>query len=378
MLKKKYDFKNYNLLLVLVILVIACFGALMIYSASNSSESMNNCVKQFIGVGFSFLLMIGISLIDYNFILKFYWLIYVVNFGILALTKVIGTDFNTNAVRWIKITDSISLQPSEFAKILMILFLAKFLTVNREKISSFKFLGILAIVLGLPLYLIYDQPDLSTTLLIFVVMVTMIYCAGLRYKNIAIILLCIVPILITGIIYIQSPDQVLLEKYQVNRIMSFIDPKNPEYNSLKYQQDNAVKAIGSGQLYGKGYNNDDANSIKNAGFIAEAESDFIFAVVCEEFGFVGGCFLIFLLAFLVFECILISIYAKDFQGRLICCGYGALIAFQSFINIGVVTEILPNTGLPLPFVSKGLSSLIGLFGGAGVVLNVSLQRRKKI
>lgn len=378
MLKKKYDFKNYNLLLVLVILVIACFGALMIYSASNSSESMNNCVKQLIGVGFSFLLMIGISLIDYNFILKFYWLIYVVNFGILALTKVIGTDFNTNAVRWIKITDSISLQPSEFAKILMILFLAKFLTVNREKISSFKFLGILAIVLGLPLYLIYDQPDLSTTLLIFVVMVTMIYCAGLRYKNIAIILLCIVPILITGIIYIQSPDQVLLEKYQVNRIMSFIDPKNPEYNSLKYQQDNAVKAIGSGQLYGKGYNNDDANSIKNAGFIAEAESDFIFAVVCEEFGFVGGCFLIFLLAFLVFECILISIYAKDFQGRLICCGYGALIAFQSFINIGVVTEILPNTGLPLPFVSKGLSSLIGLFGGAGVVLNVSLQRRKKI
>lgn len=378
MLKKKYDFKNYNLLLVLVILVIACFGALMIYSASNSSESMNNCMKQLIGVGFSFLLMIGISLIDYNFILKFYWLIYVVNFGILALTKVIGTDLNTNAVRWIKITDSISLQPSEFAKIFMILFLAKFLTVNREKISSFKFLGILAIILGLPIYLIYDQPDLSTTLLIFVVMVTMIYCAGLRYKNIAIILLCIVPILITGIIYIQSPDQVLLEKYQVNRIMAFIDPKNPEYNSLKYQQDNAVKAIGSGQLYGKGYNNDDANSIKNAGFIAEAESDFIFAVVCEEFGFVGGCFLIFLLAFLVFECILISIYAKDFQGRLICCGYGALIAFQSFINIGVVTEILPNTGLPLPFVSKGLSSLIGLFGGAGVVLNVSLQRRKKI
>jgi rod shape determining protein RodA len=269
-------------------------------------------------------------------------------------------------------------QPSEFAKILLILFLAKFLSVHKEKISTFRFLGITTIVLAVPLYLLYKEPDLSTTILITIVMITMIYCAGLRYKNIFIILMCVIPLAVTGIIYIQSPDQKLLEQYQVNRIMSFIYPDNPDYNDLIYQQDNAVRAIGSGQLYGKGYNNDDASSIKNLGYIAEAESDFIFAVVGEEFGFVGSCFLIFLLAFFVFECILISVYAKDFQGRLICCGYGALIAFSTFINIGVATEILPNTGLPIPFVSKGLSSLIALFGGAGVVLNVSLQRRKKV
>lgn len=378
MLKKKYDFRNYNLLLVLVILVISGFGALMIYSASETGEQMSNLIKQFMGIGISFALMIVISLIDYNFIMKFYWLIYLGNIGLLGLIWVIGTDLNTGATRWIQISGSTSIQPSEFAKVLMVIFLAKFLAVHREKISSFKFLGMMAIILAVPLALIYKQPDLSTTLLIFVVMITMIYCAGLRYKNIFIILLCVIPILVTGLIYIQSPDQVLLERYQVNRILSFIEPDNPEYNALKYQQDHAVQAIGSGQLYGKGYNNNDANSIKNAGHIAEAESDFIFAVVGEEFGFVGSCFLIFLLAFLVFECILISIYAKDFQGRLICCGYGALIAFSTFINVGVVTEILPNTGLPLPFVSKGLSSLVALFGGAGVVLNVSLQRRKKI
>lgn len=368
---KKYDFTKYNLLLVLVILVTSSFGALMINSASN----MSDCIKQFLGIAAGFVIMVVISLIDYNFVLKFYWLIYIVNLLLLAGLTVLGTDFGTNAVRWYNL-GFINLQPAEFSKVLMILFLAKFLTVHREKISTYKFLFVLAVLLGIPLFFIYNQPDLSTTLLIFIVMVTMIYCAGLKYKNIIVILLCVIPILVTGIIYIQSPDQKLLYNHQVNRILSFIYPD--EYDDLRYQQDNSVRAIGSGQLYGKGYNNDDSSSIKNLGYIAEAESDFIFAVIGEEFGFIGGCFLIFLLAFLVFECILISIYAKDFQGRLICCGYGALIAFSTFINIGVATEILPNTGLPLPFISKGLSSLIGLFGGAGVVLNVSLQRRNKI
>lgn len=368
---KKIDCSKYNVLLILVILALSTFGALMINSASN----LNDCIKQFAGIAVGLVIMIVISFIDYNFILKFYWLIYIVNFLLLFGLYFFGTGFKQSAVRWYDF-GPVSLQPSEFAKIFMILFLAKFLTAHREKISSFKFLGILTVILGIPLFMLYDQPDLSTTLLITIVLITMIYCAGLKYKNIIIILLCAIPIAITAIIYIQSPDQKLLEEYQVNRIMSFIDPEN--YDTLRYQQDFSVKAIGSGQLYGKGYNNDDSNSIKNAGYIAEVESDFIFAVVGEEFGFIGSCFLIFLLAFLVFECIIISIYAKDFQGRLIACGYGALIAFSTFINIGVATEILPNTGLPLPFVSKGLSSLIGLYGGAGVVLNVSLQKRNKI
>jgi rod shape determining protein RodA len=342
----------------------------------NSASNMDDCKKQIYGIIAGFLIMFILSLIDYNFILKFYWLFYFISVGVLVLVTMFGENYN-GAKRWFKV-GSYSVQPSEFAKILLILFLAKFLSVHKEKISTFRFLGITTIVLAVPLYLLYKEPDLSTTILITIVMITMIYCAGLRYKNIFIILMCVIPLAVTGIIYIQSPDQKLLEQYQVNRIMSFIYPDNPDYNDLIYQQDNAVRAIGSGQLYGKGYNNDDASSIKNLGYIAEAESDFIFAVVGEEFGFVGSCFLIFLLAFFVFECILISVYAKDFQGRLICCGYGALIAFSTFINIGVATEILPNTGLPIPFVSKGLSSLIALFGGAGVVLNVSLQRRKKV
>ena len=379
---------DYSLLLITLCLV--GFGLLMIYSASSytSQVKYNDSAyflkKQAIGVAAGIVGMFIVSRISYKKYLahlplvriRFITLIYFVAVVLQVLVLFIGSEVN-GAKRWIYI-GPVSIQPSEFTKIFMILFLAKFLTVYREKISSFKFLGVLCAIVAVPLYLVYKQPDLSTTILTFAVIVIMIYCAGLRYKNIFIILICVIPILVTGIIYIQSPDQVLLQKYQVNRILSFVYPDNPEYNELKYQQDNAVKAIGSGQLYGKGYNNDDSNSIKNAGYIAVAESDFIFAVIGEELGFVGACFLIFLLAFLVFECILISIYAKDFQGRLICCGYGALIAFSSFINIGVVTELLPNTGLPLPFVSQGLSSLISLFAGAGVVLNISLQRRRKL
>ncbi len=368
---KKYDFTRYNYILVLAILFVSSFGALMI----NSASSFEDCIKQFVGIGAAFVIMVIISLIDYNFVLKFYWLMYLVSIVLLLAVKFIGTSYGTGAKRWIEI-GSQSIQPSEFCKVLIIFFLAKFLTNHREKISSFKFLGLLVIIIAVPLYLIFDQPDLSTTLLISLIIVTMIYCAGLSYKNIFIILICVIPIVVTGIIYIQSPDQQLFEEYQVKRIMSFLNPE--EYGDLIYQQEYAVKAIGSGQLYGKGYNTDDSNSIKNAGHLSVAESDFIFAVVGEELGFVGACFLILVLAFLVFECILISIYAKDFQGRLICIGYGAWIAFSTFINIGVVTLILPNTGLPLPFVSQGFSSLFALYGGAGVVLNVSLQRRKKI
>ncbi|MCR5215827.1 MAG: FtsW/RodA/SpoVE family cell cycle protein [Lachnospiraceae bacterium] len=371
---KRYHFEQYNLLLVLVILAIAGFGCLMINSAGDTSMFF----RQIIGIIIGTTIMIVVSLIDYNFILKFFWLIYVGIIGILIFVRTFGTDLETGAYRWIKITDTFSIQPSEFVKILMILFMAKFLTVYREKINSFRFLGITAIVMGFPLLLLYKQPDLSTTILIFAVLIMMIYCNGLSYRNIFIILLCVIPVVVTLFIYIQTPNQTLLKPYQRNRILAFRYPDNEEYNNLKYQQDQALKAIGSGQLYGKGYNSDDPNTQKNSGAIPVQESDFIFAVIGEELGFVGCCFLILLLAFLVFECIIVSVYAKDYQGRLICCGYAALIAFSTFINIGVVTELLPNTGLPLPFVSQGLSSLMSLFGGAGIVLNVSLQRRRRL
>lgn len=135
-------------------------------------------------------------------------------------------------------------------------------------------------------------------------------------------------------------------------------------------------AIGSGQLTGKGLNNNTTTSVKNGNFIAEPQTDFIFAIIGEELGFIGSCIVIALLLLIVIQCILIGTRSQNLTGKIVCCGFGGLIGIQSFINIGVATQILPNTGVPLPFVSYGLTSLVSLYMGVGFVLNVGLQPKK--
>lgn len=362
---KKYKLRSYNIRLVILLLVTSCYGIAVINSADASFT-----IKQCLGLAFSFLLMLFISFVDYNWILRFYWLIYFINIIFLVLVKFAGTEVN-GAKRWIRLP-GIQIQPSELTKVAMIIFTAKVVSMYKKEINNLKFLAVLGIVLIIPLALIEMQPDLSTTILITLIILTIIFCAGLSYKIIGIALLIVVPIATVGIIYISNPNQTLLEDYQRNRIMAFIDPEN--YGDGTYQQDNAVQAIGSGQLTGKGLNNDDPSSLKNAHYIAEAQTDFIFAVIGEELGFVGCCAAILLLAWIVVECIIAAVKAKDFAGRLLCCGAAGYIAFQSALNIGVVTRLLPNTGLPLPFFSYGLTSLLTLYLSMGMVLNVSLQR----
>ena len=135
-------------------------------------------------------------------------------------------------------------------------------------------------------------------------------------------------------------------------------------------------AIGSGMLTGKGLNTSTYESVKNGSFLSEQQCDFIFAVVGEELGFTGSCVVILLIGLIVFECIRMAKRSRDEEGRLLSSAVGGLFAFQSFVNIGVATQIIPNTGLPLPFVSAGLSSLISSFIMIGIVLNVGLQRKK--
>lgn len=138
-----------------------------------------------------------------------------------------------------------------------------------------------------------------------------------------------------------------------------------------------MMAIGSGGLFGKGLNNTTFESVKNGHFLSEAQTDFIFAVVGEELGFAGAIVILGLTMTMIVVCLNIARQAKDLSGRLICCGYAALLAFQTFINVCVATGMMPNTGIPFPFVSYGLSSLLAMFIGLGIVLNVGLQRGGK-
>ncbi|MGN0318808.1 MAG: FtsW/RodA/SpoVE family cell cycle protein [Lachnospira sp.] len=364
---KKYKFRSYNIRLV-VLLVITCVYALSIVNSANSDYTM----KQGFGMLLSFVLMLIISLIDYNWILKFSWLMYAAGVVMLLMVKVAGHSSH-GAERWIKI-GGIPIQPSEFVKLILILFAAKIIAQNKEKINSIRFLALLAVLLLIPVVLVVIEPDLSTTILICLILVTIIFASGLSYKIIGIAIAVIVPLAAGFLIYIVStPEPVIIAKYQRDRIVTFLSGDDADEDD-KFQQEKSVQAIGSGQLTGKGLNNNDPSSLKNNNYIPEAQNDFIFAVIGEELGFVGCVLTIFLLFSIVFECIITAIKAKNFEGRLICCGVAAYIAFQSFINIGVVTRLLPNTGIPLPFFSCGLTSLVTLFSAMGIIINIGLKR----
>ena len=207
-------------------------------------------------------------------------------------------------------------------------------------------------------------------------MCILLYAGGLNYKIIFGALAIIIPIGMILLSLILQEDQNIIQDYQQNRIMAWLHPD--EYvNTEGYQQNNSKIAIGSGRLTGKGLNNNEIASVKNGNFISEPQTDFIFAIIGEELGFIGGCIVIILLMLISIECILVAKRAPDIEGAVICIGMGTIIGFQSFMNIAVATGLMPNTGLPLPFVSYGLTSLLSLYIGMGFVLNVRLQGVRK-
>ena len=246
---------------------------------------------------------------------------------------------------------------------------------HKEKLNTFRVVLACVMLVAVPWVLIYEQPDLSTSVVVLVVFCVVMYVGGISYKLIFGTLAVAVPAVAIVVALALQPDTEILNQYQKNRILAFVNPE--EYATTEaYQQLNSVMAIGSGQLEGKGYKNNEVTSVKNGNFISEPQTDFIFAVIGEEFGFKGCVLVIVLLMGISLECLSVARKAKDTAGAIIAAGMGGLIAFQSFFNIGVTTFLLPNTGLPLPFVSYGLTSLMSLYIGMGFVLNVRLQAKK--
>lgn len=365
---KPYRLKDYKFSLVILVLAISCLGVLVIGSANEAYQG-----RQITGLVLAILLMVVVSLIDYVWIANFYWILYLLSVGMLALVLVIGETVN-GAKRWIDVGFT-NFQPSELAKILLIIFFARFIMKHEEDLSSRRTILKSVVLILIPLALIYEEPNLSTTICTAVLFCVLMYVGGLSYKFIGTVLLITVPVAVILLSLVVQPDQNILDDYQQKRILAWLNPE--EYASDEaYQQNNSVMAIGSGQLTGKGLNNNTTTSVKNGNFILEPQTDFIFAIVGEELGFVGCCIVIALLLLIVIQCILIGIRAQDTTGRIICCGVGALIGIQSFINIAVATQIFPNTGIPLPFVSYGLTSLWSMYLGIGLVLNVGLQPKK--
>ena len=365
---KPYHLKDYKFNLIISVVALTILGILVIGSAQKSVQN-----KQIIGLVLGLIVMVIVSLIDYVWVLNLYWMIYAINIVMLVITLISGTEVN-GAKRWINLYFT-NFQPSELTKILMVLFFAKFLMNHEEDLNSFRTI-ITAVLLFAPTaLLIVMQPDLSTTISIVLVFCVMMYIAGLSYKFIGTMLAILIPTAVIFISIAVQPNQPFLKDYQQERILAWLEPEKYASDQA-FQQNNSMMAIGSGQLTGKGLNNNTTTSVKNGNYIPEPQTDFIFAIVGEELGFVGCCIVIGLLLLIVIQCILIGIKAQDMAGRIICCGIAAQIAVQSFVNISVATGIFPNTGIPLPFVSYGLTSLVSMFMGIGFVLNVGLQPKK--
>ena len=369
--ERKYSILDYNFKLLLLIMAAIAFGTVIIVSVDGTKLT-----KQLIGAGVCILGMIIVSLIDYNFICKYYMALYIVNIVMLGLVLVIGSGSDSHgASRWFAISDSFTIQPSEFAKIILIICTAVFLEKHSDDLNTLKTLLKLAVFLAVPIGLIFAEPDLSTTICICATLFVAIFIGGLSLKLIGIAVLILIPCFGGFFWYIQQENlPQILSTYQRNRILGHM--YGSEYGSTQDQQNNSIMAIGSGQLTGKGINSSDVATVKDTNLVSEQQTDFIFSAVGEELGFIGSVIIIAILLLIVLQCIRVARRSSDKKGMYIATGMAALVSIQAFINIGVATSILPNTGLPLPFISYGLSSLVSLCAGMGMVLNINLQKKK--
>ena len=287
---KQYKLRDYNFRLVLFLVVLTFMGVLLVGSAEPDLQK-----KQFFGMMLGFIVMVIISLMDFSWILNFYWIMYVGNILMLLLVRLFGTE-SKGAARWLSI-GSFQFQPTELSKIIIILFLARYLMEHEEDLNTFKTILKTVVLIAIPLLLIYNQPDLKNTITIAILFCILLYLAGLSYKIIGGALLIAIPLVVVFLFIVIQPDQKLIKDYQRDRIMTFLYPEEEEYSDDVLQQQNSIMAIGSGKLTGKGLNNNEVATANKGNFVSESQTDFIFSVAGEELGFLGCTALLLLMFF---------------------------------------------------------------------------------
>ncbi|WP_455154244.1 FtsW/RodA/SpoVE family cell cycle protein [Stomatobaculum longum] len=356
--------------LLFAVCALNVIGILAINSATN--QNMSYVGRQAAGMVLGIAVIALLCFVPYQKLLRYAVPVFVLCAILLLMVRFFGKSVN-GAKRWIVLPVLGQVQPSEFAKIGVAMFFSWLLGKNYEGINQPRFLLLFAAFAMIPIGLISSEPDLSTTIVVAVSIAAMLFAAGISYRWIGLALLVAVPFAVSTVFLLKRGMVPFLKEYQVRRILAFLYPA--QYADANWQQDNSIMAIGSGQLFGKGLNNNTLASVKSGNFLSEEQTDFIFAVIGEEMGFVGCLLVLLLYAILVYECYYLAGKARDMEGRILCTGVGTLIAFQGFSNIAVATGIFPNTGLTLPFISYGVSSLLAFYVQIGLVLNVGLQRR---
>lgn len=352
------EYFDYSLLFIVLFLV--GFGLVMVYSTSSYTASLDYGDPAFFFKRQAFFSIIGIagmlflSKVDYHFLKKL-TVLALIGVGILILAVMVVGSASGGSTRWLAI-GPIRFQPSELAKLAIIMYVAHATNNKVWKLNDWK---VLLKIMLFPLLLIVfiAIENLSTAIICVVIIVAILFVASPKYSHF---------FLVGGVGVLAFVLFLLTAGYRVDRIDAWL---NLETHPKGYQTLQALYAIGSGGIWGKGL----GQSIQKMDFIPEAHNDMIFSVICEELGLVGGVCLILLFIILIWRLMLIVINARDLYGSLLVVGVLAHVAVQVLINIAVVTNTIPNTGIPLPFISYGGTSLIFLLAEMGIVLSVARQ-----
>lgn len=365
--REKGDTGSMDYSLLVIILMLLAFGLVMVFSASSANahyqygDATYFFKKQFIWAVFGVVVMIMTSKYSYKNIERYANLLFTVSVVLLLLVFLIGIEVN-GAKRWLGF-GSVTFQPSEIVKITLVLFLAKSLTNNPQRTESLMdgFVRYMAIIL-IVAALVLAQPHMSGAVVVAMAGCVVLFASGFKIKYFVVCVLAALPL---GWTLIMTSD------YRKKRLTSFLDPFKDKMDE-SWQIVQSLYAIGSGGLYGMGL----GQSRQKFLYIPEPQNDFIFAVICEELGFLGAIFVMFLFVLLIWKGINIARKAPDEFSSLVATGITSLIAVQVIMNIAVVTSSMPVTGVTLPFFSYGGTSLVILLMGMGVLLNISRHIEK--
>lgn len=364
---KRKNSIDFCLLFTMLILVV--IGAVFVYSASSYSASLQlkdsfyYLKKQIIGIVLGLISCVAFSFIDYKKLEKTKYVLAILSIVLLVLVFIpkIGTS-KYGARRWINL-GFFTVQPSEIAKFALIIFAAGYMSKNATKVRTFR--GILPVILlGIVFCgLIIMEPNMSITMCMGLLLLFMLYIGGASFKH---LLMLIIPLIVA------VPLLIVVEPYRMKRLLAFLDPW-AESSSTGYQLVQSLYALGSGGLFGVGL----FNSRQKYLFLPFAESDFIFSIIGEELGFLGCVLVLILFVILIYRIIKIACNASTRFGSLLASGIASIIGIQVLLNVAVVTGSIPPTGLPLPFMSAGSTSLLVFMSAIGLVLNIDRQNRKE-
>ncbi len=355
--------RDFDWLLLICTIATIGFGVAMIYSADPWSNSacpgaVPCAGRQMIYAVAGIVILFFVAAMDYRFLRTLGWVAYAIAIGLLIAVLGIGA-VSGGSRRWLNL-GLLPVQPSELAKLLVIIGLAKYMADNDMR--QFRHVLISLVLAIIPMGLIYQQPDLGTALSIMVIWLAMAFVAGMRVFHMGLLGLSAgvaLPLALTK-----------LEGYMQDRIVLFLDPTR-DPRGIGFSVTQALIAVGSGGWLGRGYASGTQSQLR---FLRVRHTDFIFSVLAEELGFVGALILFALLAFLILRIVRAAHLARDDFGRLIGVGIATVILFQAFVNIGVNTNLVPATGMPLPFVSYGGSSLMTLLMALGLVQSIVMRR----